>query len=174
MAAKAESVPAAPSGSRFALTKTLAGWSVPGGVAGAILHAYGSLLDARRKDAAAFDPPSVEFKLKYVVKRGNGWEVVDRGSSIVAQSNYLSQRPSRVWKGIKDGSALLDSFFLGETKGAWGLAPDAEVWNALLDFCQRYEPDGRTRRKLCDFVAIALALRAGIEIAEADLPHPPS
>jgi hypothetical protein len=169
----AEQVPAAPSGSRFALTKTLAGWSVPGGVAGAIVHAYGSLLDKRRKDAQAFVPPSVSVTLRYVFKRGNGWELADRGL-LVAQPSYLSQRPSRVWKGIKDSGKLLDSFFLGETDGAWGKAPDAEVWTALLDFCQRYEPDGRTCRKLCDFVAIALALRAGVEVGEADLPHPPS
>jgi hypothetical protein len=168
----AEQVPAAASGSRFALTRTLAGWSVPGGVAGAILHAFGGLLDARKRDAAAFEAPSVSITLKHPVKRGNVWELADRGV-IVAQPKFENRRPSRVWKGIKDSGKLFDSFFLGETDGAWGKAPDAEVWNALLDFCQRYEPDGRTRRKLSDFVAIALALRAGVEVAEADLPHPP-
>jgi hypothetical protein len=172
-APEATQVPPASSSSRFALTTTLAGWSVPGGVAGAIVHAYGSLLDARKREAAEFIPPSVSITLRYPVKRGGDWELADRGV-IVAQPTCENRRPSRVWKGLKDGSVLLDGLFLGDAAGAWGKAPDAEVWNALLDFVSRYQPDGRTRRKLSDFVAIALALRAGIEIVEADLPHPPS
>jgi hypothetical protein len=170
MAVKAESVPAAPGGgSRFALTKTLAGWSVSS-VAAAVAHAYGSLLDARKRDAAKFVPASVSVSLRYPVKRGGGWELADRGT-ICVQPKFENRRPSKLWKQIK-GGAFLDSFFLGED--AWLHGSDGEVWAALLDVCEAYNPPGRERRLLADQVAIAVAARAGVDVSFTDLPYPPS
>ena len=164
--------PPAPSGSRFALPKTSSGISVSGGVAGAVAVEFGRLLEERRKEAVAASVPIVTVRLKAVKRTmDGGFGLVDRGI-LAATPVYSNNRPSLRWRKMDgDGGKLLDSFLLGEKEGAFGLAPDVEIWDGLLSFAEQLRPDGGTLRRLNDLVAIGVAMRAGLEITRDDLPH---
>ena len=129
--------PPAPSGSRFALPKTAAGFSVPGGVAGVVAVEYGHLSKQRRQDAIAHRPSLVSVKLKAVKRTADGgFELVERGE-VSALPTYENSRPSLRWRKMEgDGGAFLDSFFLGED--AWKSAPDTECFDAMLALAQTY------------------------------------
>ena len=161
--------PPAPNGSRFALPKTSAGFSVPGGVAGVVAVEYGNLLEQRRLEAQAHRPAFVNVALKAVKRTADGFELVERGV-LSAVPSWENTRPSLRWRRMEgDGGRFLDSFLLGED--AWEKGPDVEVFDALLSFCEQTKPDGRTLRRLNDLAAVAVAMRAGVSVSLDALPH---
>jgi hypothetical protein len=163
--------PAAPDdGSRFALSKTSAGWSSPEGVAGVVAHEYQNLLGALKAAAQDHVPALVEVKLKSVRLTKDGYELVERGV-LTGVPEYVNRRPVQRWRKLSDG-AFLDSFFLGQD--AWAKAPDMEAFEALLATAERYEFRGRALRLLNDAVAVGCALRAGLSVGFDQLPYPPS
>ena len=164
-------VPEAPGdASRYALEVGPGGFAAPGGVAGNVAAVYSGLLAQRIAEAKAVPPPMQEVALKAVVLRGGEYELAAHGV-VSGPMAFVNAGPVKRWR-KKLGGAFLDSLFRGES--AFEAGPDLEAFDALLAFCSRYRPTGRTLRQLNDEVALLVLTRAGLSVPIEQLPHPPA
>src|SRR5262249_23654465 len=148
--------------SRFLMPVSVEGWPLPSAADG-VTHAYDRLLADRRAAAAPAAPPEKVVKLKYAGKTANGYVLLPRGE-VAAGPLFESVKPTRFAKlKGKQAGELLDEFFLG-LDPAWTSALDSQLWDALLAFIEEEEPAPSVIRSLNDRLAIALCLRAGLDI----------
>lgn len=148
--------------SRFSVDRTPGGISVAS-TAEAVAAAYEQLLAERIADTPEAQPERKTVELQVVVKTGEDYEVVDRGSVTAVPTRAVS-RSGRFKRQKAEAGALIDLCFLGED------VRDSDAWNALLELCRQERPDSATCRLLSDRLAVLILLRAGIVAARDDLP----
>jgi hypothetical protein len=160
-----EDVPVADVGSRFALPQTPAGFDTsPDEAVGA---AFQSLVGSRRSTMQPVTPEAITIPLKIAVKVAGEWQLQDRGQ-VVKVPTLQSCRPGKRI-GVAPSGEVLDSLALGHSPG-WTEAPDDLIWKSMLVVCRELDLEGAGWRQTVDSVARLVCLRAGVEVAEDQLP----
>jgi hypothetical protein len=148
--------------SRFALGVTPTG--IPSARGATIAVNYEKLARELTATAVPITVQTQTVKLKAVVRAGDGYALVPRGT-ISGPLVSGNRRPGKLGaQGLRAG-ALLDSFYLGED--GFEKYGDAALFDALLALAEQERPDGQTLRRWNDLLACTLAVRAGLAA-----PHP--
>jgi hypothetical protein len=131
------------------------------------------LLNERMAEAKAVTPPAQREGVKMVAYRGGeGYVIADRG--VVEAIPVVENRRSGKLTGDrfrKDCGDTLDRFLLGDPD-VFDVCTDADVWHCLREVVEAEGIEPASLRRLNDAVAQLLLLRAGLVIAEDQLPHP--
>jgi hypothetical protein len=162
-------VPALPDRSRWLLASTPSGFAMAPQETFSL--ALRSLLGERIAAMSARTAEPVTVKLKMVVKRGDGYELAERGE-FAAVPTAVSARPGQRWRqGEKTPGEAFDGLFLGLEP--WERMPDGEAWECAVKVAEAARLDGRALRTLNDALAVLLLARAGFpQLRDSDLPHP--
>jgi hypothetical protein len=162
-------VPANPSGgSRWRLPVSPGGWPSP--PAKTFASVLSSLVADRIGEAEDHRPEPVVVRLRMVVKRGDEYELAERGAGSLERAPvYQNRRPGKRFNRLQ-GETLLFSVFTGGE--GFELAPDDCVWAAACDVAAADQMGVRELRALNDSLAIVLAARAGVLVRREELPHP--
>jgi hypothetical protein len=163
-------VPALPDRSRWLLASSPSGFKMAPQETFSL--ALKNLLAERKASCAAFTPEPVTVRLKMVVRRGDAFELADRGE-VSALPAAVSARPGRRWRqGEKAAGEALDSLFLGLDPW-WSEMPDGEAWDCAVQVSEAARLDTPGLRVLNDSLALLLLARAGLpHLRDFDLPYP--
>jgi hypothetical protein len=164
-----KAIPANPNGSRFALQRTPEGWPVNDSTECFAIIAERLTQELTEATPEAL-PETVKVELSYVALIEGEYQLVPRGA-IERIPERQGQRPTKFGKTKLEGGALLDSFLLGEPEG-YGKATDRQVWLAVVKYANEAQPTTAALRRLCDAVALAVCLRAGLVVRKDALPLP--
>jgi hypothetical protein len=163
-------VPALPDRSRWLLSTSPSGFSMAPQETFSL--ALKNLLAERKAAAAAWTPEPVTVRLKMVVRRGDSFELAERGE-VVALPTAVSARPGKRWRqGEKAPGEALDGLYLGLDPW-WSSMPDGEAWDCAVQVAAASGLGTAALRVLNDSLALLLLARAGIpQVRDSDLPHP--
>ena len=139
----------------------------------AVFLAWDRLLADRREQTPPAPSATRTVRLKFAGRNERGeYVLVERGAVTGVPVFDGASLPTRFANVRTAGPGdLLDRFFLGESDGPWAKSRDPDVWNALLGFLEAEQPPASVVRYLNDRVAIALCLRAGLDVHPSELPN---